>query len=462
MPELKLYQYQKLSQELRLSPQQILQSTILQLTTLALEARVNQELEQNPVLEEVDSDDKEVSELDSQDNPTEDDHDVNWEELLPQNDDYEPKREFDPNKRQIMLIQPAVQSLVDHLLDQLKLLNLSDVENQIATQIIWSLDDRGYLALPLENIAFTFDVTEAQVEKVLNQIQHLDPVGIAARDLRECLLIQLGEMSDVDDAVAIVRDHFDDFANRRFEKIMNVLGWGREKIHAVQNVILRLNPKPGAGLKSTDQNYIVPDLIVEKVGDDYIVEVNDSYIPELRVSPTYLRMMSKGSSISRDAKVYIKKKIELAKWFMQSVHQRRVTMMRVMKAIINRQREFFEGNEKALKPMILKDIADDIGMDISTISRVTNGKYVQLDSGIHELKYFFSEGMINNTGEEVSTRIIKDKLKQIIDSEDKQRPYSDDKLSMLLKREGNPIARRTVAKYREQMRIPVARLRRNI
>ena len=455
-------QVQQLTQELRLTPQQILQSTILQLATLALEARVNQELEQNPVLEEEDTDTQDSQEVTETESDSDDGQEIDWEDILPQNDDYQPKQEFDRSKVTLKQIQQSPRGLVDYLLDQMKLLNLSDIEEKIALEIIWNIDDRGYLTLPIENVARTLNVTEAKAQDLLKLIQQFDPPGISARDLRECLLIQLGQMSDVDDAVTIVKDHFDDFANRRFQKLMKRLEWNKERIQAVQDVILKLNPKPGASLVATDSGYVVPDLVVEKVGGNFIIEVSDTRVPELRISPGYIQMMVKGSSITAETRTYLKKKIDMAKWFIQAIHQRRVTMIRVMKAIINRQKEFFDGNEKALKPMILKDIAEDVNMDISTISRVTNGKYVQLNSGVYELKYFFNEGMKDNNGEEVSTSIIKDKLKQIITFEDKHKPYSDDQLSILLKKAGYPIARRTVAKYREQNKIPVARLRRNI
>ncbi|MCD6205947.1 MAG: RNA polymerase factor sigma-54 [Candidatus Marinimicrobia bacterium] len=453
-------QIQKLSQELRLTPQQILQSTILQLTTLALEARVNQELEQNPVLEELPPEEKETDEEPDQNKDEEEP--IDWDEILPQNDDYEPKREYDHGREEYTPVQVSPRGMVDYLFDQLRLMNLSDKDEQIAREIIWNLDERGYLGTPIENIAFSQSVSIEQAEKVLKQIQQLEPPGIAARDLRECLLIQLRQMENTEDARLIVQDHFDDFANRRFQQIMKSLGWGKERIQAVQETIQKLNPKPGISLLGSDPQYIVPDLIVEKMGDDFLIEVNDSRIPELRISSGYLNMISEGDKLNTEARQYLKKKIDMAKWFIQAIHQRRLTMIKVMKAIIDRQRDFFEDYRNPLKPMILKDIAEDINMDISTISRVTNGKYVQLSSGVYELKYFFNEGMVDGSGEEVSTRIIKDKLKAIIEGEDKQKPYSDDHLAKLLKNEGYPIARRTVAKYREQLKIPVARLRRSI
>lgn len=453
-------QVQKLSQELRLTPQQILQSTILQLTTLALEARVNQELEQNPVLEEVPPEEKEVEE--NQDSDQKEEEVIDWEEILPQNDDYEPKVEYDRSKEEFQPVQVSPRGMVDYLFDQLKMMNLTPEEVQVANEIIWNLDDRGYLSIPIENIAYSQSVSVEHAERVLKQLQQMDPPGIAARNLQECLLIQLEQMENTEDAQLIIREYFDDFANRRFQQIIKSLGWSKERIQAVQDTVQKLNPKPGVSLMGTDPQYIVPDLIVEKIGDEFIIEVNDYRVPELRISSGYLNMISNSEKLSTDTKQYLKKKIDMAKWFIQSIHQRRLTMIKVMKAIIERQREFFEDCRNPLKPMILKDIAEDVNMDISTISRVTNGKYVQLSSGIYELKYFFNEGMVDGSGEEISTRIIKDKLKTIIESEDKQKPYSDDHLAQLLKQEGYPIARRTVAKYREQLKIPVARLRRSI
>lgn len=462
-------QIQKLSQELKLTPQQILQSTILQLTTLDLETRVVKELEQNPVLEETQDKTENEAEAEERDNETSEEEELDWEEIMPQNDDFKPKMEYDRSKETPKYVQPAPDGLNEHLFDQLKLLNLTDNEAHIAREIVWNINDKGYLTLPVENIASTLDVPADTVEKILKQIQNFEPTGIAARDLRECLLLQLREKQKeqdvngaINDAITIVRDHFDDFANRRFQKLIKKLKWDRERILRVQEIITKLNPKPGASISSAEPRYVTPDLIVEKIGDEFIVEVNDSRVPELKINSSYLDMVAKKSTVDSETKSYLKKKVDMANWFIQAIHQRRITMIRVMKAIINHQREFFEDNSKPLKPMILKDIAEDVEMDISTISRVTNGKYVQLYSGVYELKYFFNEGMKNSSGEEVSTRIIKQKLQDIVDSEDKQNPHSDEKLAELLKETGYPVARRTVAKYRKQLKIPVARLRRNV
>jgi len=471
MPGINQHQVQKLSQELRLAPQQILQSTILQLNILALEARVNQELEQNPVLEEVEQETQQTEEIldetlkQKKEEEEEKIDDFDIEDMLPDNDDYKIREVVYNSKEEIKRVQPSPRTLIDHLIDQVKLLHLDDKEYEIANEIIWNIDDKGYLTIPIENIAYAKGVNLEFALNVLRKIQHLDPPGLGARNLQECLLAQLEESPKrpaVKNAITIIRDHFDDFANKRFDKILKSLSWNKETLEEAIKVIQKLNPKPGASFSTGENSYIVPDLIVYKMGGDFVVEVNDTNIPELRINSRYMQMLFDKKKLNHEARNYIKKKIESAKWFIQAIQQRRVTMIKVMKAIINRQRDFFEDNTKPLKPMVLKDIAEDVGMDISTISRVTNGKYVQLDTGVYELKYFFSEGIVSENGTEISTKQVKEKLKELIDNEDKHNPYSDEMLSKLLKEAGFPVARRTVAKYREQMNIPVARLRKTL
>ncbi|MFP4548299.1 MAG: RNA polymerase factor sigma-54 [Fidelibacterota bacterium] len=452
-------QIQKLSQELKLTPQQILQSTILQLTTLSLEARVMKELEQNPVLEE---DEEKEQEAENEEKENEEEE-VDWEEILPQNDDFKPKQEYDRSKEERKYIQPSITGFVEELLEQLKMVNMTESEHRIAREIIWNLDTKGYLTLPVENIAMTLNEPVDKVESVLQQIQTFDPLGIGARDLQECLLIQLRNMPGASkDAIILIRDHFDDFANRRFQKIIKQLGWSKEQLSKAQEEIIKLNPKPGNAIDDQDSGYITPDLLVRKIDGKFLVEINDSRVPELRLNSSYLQMLNAKKKIDKNTKSYLKKKVDMANWFIQAIHQRRITMIRVMEAIIERQKDFFEDNSNPLKPMILKDIAEDVNMDISTISRVSNGKYVQLYSGVYELKFFFNEGMKDSSGKEVSTRIIKQKLQDIVNEENKAKPFSDEYLSARLKEEGYPVARRTIAKYRKQLNIPVARLRKEI
>ncbi|MCK4641742.1 MAG: hypothetical protein KAU06_10420, partial [Candidatus Marinimicrobia bacterium] len=288
-------QVQKLSQELRLTPQQILQSTILQLTTLALEAKVIQELEQNPVLEEFESEEQPVEE--EKESDQDDENEIDWEEIFPQNNDYEAKVEYDRSKEEYRPVQVSPRGLVDHLFDQLKLMNLKPIEEKIADELIWNIDERGYLTILLENIAYSLSVSTGVVEMVLKQIQQMDPPGIGARDLQECLLIQLRQMENVDDAIIMIKDHFDDFANRRFQRITKSLGWNRKRIQQVQDTVMKLNPKPGVSLLGSDPNYVLPDLVVEKVGDEFIIEVNDSRVPELRINSGYLQMISNGKKL---------------------------------------------------------------------------------------------------------------------------------------------------------------------
>ncbi|MEJ2055910.1 MAG: RNA polymerase factor sigma-54, partial [Calditrichaceae bacterium] len=295
------------------------------------------------------------------------------------------------------------------------------------------------------------------------KIQRLEPTGVGSRNLRECLLVQLEDRNQQKSiAYKIIKDFFEDFKNKRYEKIIDILEISRDEFQESIDQIIRLNPKPGEGLFDVRSNYIVPDFIVEKVDDKFVVSLNDWNVPPLRISNTYKKMLFDKKGTDKETRQYIRKKVESARWFISSIYQRKLTMMKVMEAIIEKQRDFFEKGPEYIKPLIMREIAEMIDMDISTVSRVANGKYVQMDYGVFELKYFFNERIENEDGEEVSTRKIKNRIKEIIETEDPKKPLSDDKLSNLLKSQGFPIARRTVAKYREQLQIPVARLRRGI
>ncbi|MEE9170736.1 MAG: RNA polymerase factor sigma-54, partial [bacterium] len=340
--------------------------------------------------------------------------------------------------------------------------DISEQEIMIGEYVIWNIDEDGYLKVDLGEIALNLEVTVEEVEKALKIIQSLEPVGIAARDLRECLLIQLGEKRGNDLAKEILMDHFEDFKNKRFEKVSKKLEVSLEELKEALAEIGKLNPKPGEGYISQDQNYVTPDVIVERVDDEFVVSLNDSNIPALRINKGYRQMLANSKKVPSEVKSFIRKRLESARWLINSIHQRRATIFRVMSAIVERQHDFFEKGPGLLKPMILKDIAEYINMDISTISRVTNGKYVQTDFGVFELKYFFTERMTTSDGEEVSNKKIKDLIHKIIDNEDSTKPLNDQTIVKILEEEGYPIARRTVAKYREQMKIPVARMRRQI
>jgi len=458
----------QLTQEqiLKLTPQQIQLSALLQLPIQNLEQAIDEELEKNPALE-IDENTppkraEENKDLETSDSPkTYDDPEYDWESvfsrmsrssLLP----YASEEEFTE------MPQADVPTFYEKILQQIRTSGLSERDMKIAEQIIWNTDSDGYLKVPVENIAYIMNELPETVEGILKIVMQMDPPGIGSRDLRECLLSQLNERKVPSYVIDIVKDHFNDFANHRYEQILHRLNISEDELENARKIISRLNPKPAAEESAYSNFVIIPDLIVTEEDGEFQVMVNDGSIPELRISRSYLDMIAHKKNLDKETRDYLKKKIESAKWFIQSIYQRRDTMIRVMNAIIEKQRDFFEGRPDSLKPMILKDIAEEINMDISTISRVTNGKYVQTPVGLYELKYFFSEGMKDSEGEDVSTRHIKKALKDIVTSEDKRHPLNDDQVVHILKVKGFNVARRTVAKYREQLGIPVARLRREI
>jgi len=476
--------------EQRLSPQQILLSTLLQLPILSLEQKIQTELELNPVLEEGLDDDQDVEVVDSsaeeqdevqkeieltESNGNDSDLDVkelseaqedsDWETLINDEDSYEIKLPRDLNDEEYERPEVMVTTMTDHLMEQLNYLSLSTKEHAIGEYLIWNIKDDGYLddTLSLENVAQVFECDINQVESVLKKIHFFDPLGIGARNLQECLLAQLiGEKGHTELALRIIRDHFEDFKNKRYERIMEELEIDSDALRGVIEEIARLNPKPGEGLYNSKHNYIIPDFVVEKVDNEFVVTLNDWNIPPLRINKTYKQILQDKRNTDKETKQYIRKKIESAKWFINSIYQRKITMMNVMQAILEKQYNFFAHGPAHIKPLIMREIAEIIGMDISTVSRVANGKYVQTDYGVFELKYFFNERIETEDGEEVSTRKIKNRIHELVEKENPQKPMSDEKISQLLTSEGFPIARRTVAKYREQLDIPVARLRKKI
>ena len=494
---------QKQSLQQKLSPQQIQYIKLLQLPTLALEQRIKAEMEANPLLEEgMEEDLEETSGEDEREEPTEEEgtaeepaeaqeeknaeDEYDWDEFLNSSDDlYGYKAQVDKSDEEDRreLPMPARVSMAEHLMNQLTFLDLDETETLIAEQIIGSIDEDGYLRRPLvsiiDDIAFNHGIllSEEDVEAVLRRIQRLDPVGIAARDLRECLLIQLEAMSEEtpgrDVAIRMLKDAYKAFTMKHFEAIKKRLNVTNEELKEAYDLIQHLNPKPGEGEFTAAQNYITPDFTVRYEDDEgFIISLNSANAPPLRISKQYQQMLRKISaekksgrtrnSIDTETKSFLKNKLEAARWFINSINQRRQTMLKVMQAIVEIQEEFFKYGEGYLKPMILKDIAEKIHMDISTVSRVVNGKYVQTDFGVYELKYFFSEGLSTESGEDISNKEVKAIIQNIIENEDKQKPLSDQKIAKMLEEKGFKIARRTVTKYREQLGIPVARLRKEI
>jgi RNA polymerase sigma-54 factor len=473
---------------MKLSPQQVQYLKMLQLPTLALEQKIKAELEINPLLEEGFEEEMELTQ--EQDEPVKEE----IEEATPEkekerkendedkysiedymNDDitgYKARESFDDEEKDEIPMADSV-PMYHRLLEQFNLLDLDDEEFLVGHEILGNIDEDGYLRRDLASIVQDLNLTHntmitlEKAEAVLRKIQVLDPVGIASRTLQECLIIQL-EVAVIDPplktiALHILREFYDDFTMRHFEDLAKKLNVTLDELKQAVEVIQRLNPKPGEGEFTQQENYVIPDFIVTQSDNDFIVTLNDRNIPPLRINKAYKELMSKRkkNGVSTEAKDFIRQRFEAAKWFISSIHQRRETMTKVMRAIIEKQREFFETGE-GLKPMIYKDIAEVISMDISTISRVVNSKYVQTDFGVFSLRHFFSDSISTTDGEEVSNKEVKKLLKDLIDAEDALKPLSDHKLAELLKAQGLNIARRTVAKYREAMLIPVARLRRKL
>jgi RNA polymerase sigma-54 factor len=486
---LNLRQSQSLQQ--KLSPQQIQYIKLLQLPTLALEQRIKAEMEANPLLEEgeeeyeADTPDADIAEAEvaqAEPEPERNTDEFDWDEFLNAPDDlYGYKAEVDRSAEEDEFESPmaATSSLAEGLYDQVGLLHLDETQALIADQIIGSIDEDGYLRRPVESILddVMFNhglmLTEADVEKVLARIQRLDPVGIAARDLQECLLVQLDMLPAATpgrtNAIRMLRDAYKAFTMKHFDQIMRKLNLTETELKEAFDLIRSLDPKPGEGDIAAQTNYITPDYTVERVGEEFRISLNGRNAPELRVNRHYRNLWNDlaskgrtGNAEANETKDFLKTRMESARWFINSIQQRRQTMLRVMEAIVTIQEEFFANGMGNLRPMILKDIADIISMDISTVSRVVNGKYVQTEFGVFELKFFFSEGITNDEGEEVSNKEVKALLERMIAAEDKAHPLSDQALAEMLAAEGYPIARRTVTKYREQSNLPVARLRKQI
>jgi RNA polymerase sigma-54 factor len=498
----------KLKLSTRLSPQQIQFIRLLQIPTSEIENRIEEELAENPVLQKAennadDMDDSNLEEINFnnredfttknqlQENNT-NEKESPLEEYLtgPQSEDdynYKMRIATDPNEESYEAPIVQLSSLFDLLKEQVDTLALDPLEVIIAEQIIGNIDEDGYFRRPIEalvnEMAFRLNLTveAAQIESVLHMIQQLEPPGIGARNLQECLLLQLDRQrtsTEVRLAKKIIRDYFEEFAKKHFDRLIDRLEITPEEFKKVYELIKRLNPKPGESQSNIQHQYIVPDFIVTVDGDNIDIKLNRKNAPDLKVSKEYKRMLkelheaaqknksesTKHAERDQQALQFVKNKIDSAEWFIDALKQRQITLLNVMNEIVEQQRAFFlsEGDEHCLKPMILKDIAEKVGMDISTISRVANSKYVQTDHKIYPLKFFFSEGIQTDSGDEVSNREVKKILRQLIDAEDKKKPLSDDRLAEILNEKGYNIARRTVAKYREMMEIPVARLRKEV
>ncbi len=482
---------QKLQQ--KLSPQQIQMIRMLELPTIELEERVKHELEENPALEEGKEplDDLE-QEGEGEGVDMEEDYpsagaendDLSLGDYLTEDDIPEYKlqqlRERAERREEIPFAEG--ESLGEHLLEQLGLRNLPEKQVKIAEYIIGNIDDDGYLRRELSAIADDLifqagqEVDEPEIEEVLRVIQGFEPAGVGARNLKECLLIQLKRREKTEAtqlALRILNSYFEDFIHKRYERIMKLLEIKEAALKQAIREITLLNPKPGGNwgdALETAMSQIVPDFLVEANNGELTLSMNNRGIPDLRINREYAEMFqdytgnkANQTAERRNAMQFVKQKLDAAQWFIDTIKQRNETLQRTMETIIRLQREFFlTGDETTLRPMILKDVAERAGYDISTISRVSNSKYVQTNFGIYPLKYFFSESMQTDTGEEISSREVKKIMKEHVEAEDKRRPLTDEELAAILKEAGYVIARRTVAKYREQLGIPVARMRKEI
>ncbi len=490
---------QSLQQRLlqKLSPQQIQLMKLLQVPTANLEERIKEELEENPALEmdeEGKNDDAdemkdefETAEEEYDLDGSEDEYeDLDLSEYVADDDgeiaDYKMKDENYPemdDKKVIPIKNES--SFFDVVIGQLSLLELDERQFKIAEQIVGSLDDDGYLRRELssvvDDLAFRQNVMtdEKEVERIIKQIQQFDPPGVGARNLQECLLLQLerkiNEEKSVELAIKVLSKYFDEFTKKHYEKIQRGLNLTDEEIKAVINQIIKLNPRPGGnvGEMNKAESYIVPDFYILNNGGVLELSLNSRNAPDLRVSEGYRDMMkeyelgAKKDKRQKEAVIFIKQKIDSAKWFIEMIQQRQHTLLITMDTIMKHQKEFFlTGDETEMRPMILKDIAEKTNLDISTVSRVANSKFVQTEFGTFRLKFFFSESLSTDSGEEVSTREVKKILSNMIEAEEKRKPLSDEELTDMLNEKGYNIARRTVAKYREMLNIPVARLRKEL
>ena len=484
---LRILQHQTLQQ--KMAPQLIQSLRLLQMSTLELEMRIKQEMELNPLLEESAAAEEDPEEpekaldegLKEEEELPREAEEVDWENMLDDQFDlgeynserteYDPNWEVDrePQENRITAIPP----LTAQLHEQLVLSDLSPAEREIGSYIIGSIDERGYLNCSTEELAEMVQLDPAEVEKVLEVVQSFEPPGVGARDLRECLMIQLQQQKGAHRKLAlkVVRDHMEDLTRRRFGRITRALGISEDELKAALDLIESLQPYPGSPSSSdysglltldTEISYIIPDLIVEKVGDEWVVTLTEGNLPALRINGTYSRMLKDSRRNGRDeVQNYLAKKLNDARWLINAIHQRRATMLKVASYLVRMQLPFFEKGPAYLKPMVLQDVADMVEMHVSTISRVSNGKYMQTPHGVFELKYFFDGRVSTESGEDVSTRNVKELIAGLIAREDKTSPLSDQKIADELGRKGLQIARRTVAKYRDQLRINSQRYRKS-
>lgn len=466
-----LRQTMNLSQNLVITPQLQQAIKLLQMSRMELESAVRSELEENPILDEaevlkeedlqrtkeaateVEAGAGENAEQAQQQDPQKQDE-FEWESYLEAAS--KPPRENSGGQEEIMNYENVIStttSLSDHLSWQVKMNGFSEDEARVADILIGAIDEDGYIKTPLEQIAEEEKVPLEDLEDTLSLIHEFDPPGIGARDLKECLLIQARHLEeDTHDLVNLINNHLKDLEKKNFEAIAKVMGKDIREVAEMCKIIYEMDPKPGRAYAPNETQYVTPDVYVYKVGEDFVVSLNEDGMPRLKISNFYKNML-KGGGASRQEKDYIQEKLKSAVWLIKSIHQRNRTIYKVTESIVKHQREFFEKGAAFLKPMVLRDIANDIGMHESTVSRVTTAKYVHTPQGIYELKYFFNSGISSSDGDAMASESVKLRIKDLVSKEDTKNPLSDQKLAELLSKEGIQIARRTVAKYREMLKI---------
>ena len=465
----------QIKQQLKLAPQLIQSLKMLQMPALKLEQVLRHELEINPMLEE-----EEVLEQDTAEDEYEDSDilgdedpildpamtkgDTDWESFLGDEADDYTFRRMREKQEEWQTNTPALEkSLYEHLLEQLSLLKLEANDYDIGEFIIGNIDDSGLLSCPVEELADAIKIEPEKIEEILKRIQQFDPPGVGARSIKESLLIQLAERGLENSLPYKILDQFYHELDRKSPlQISRSFNVSIERINEAMDVIRSLSPRPASGKFAQGASTVIPDLIVDKIEGQYVVMHNDRSMPRLRINSSYKQLLGRGNKTATDTKKYVREKLEQARWFLNAINQRRATMIKVMNAIIEQQYEFFEKGPDYLKPMIMEDIATRVEMNVATISRVSNGKYVQTPQGVYEIRYFFNSGLQRSNGESMTKRRVKQKLEELVNSEDKAKPLSDEEIQKKLNADGIKIARRTVTKYRKELQIKSARFRKMV
>ncbi|MCZ6478745.1 MAG: RNA polymerase factor sigma-54 [Gemmatimonadetes bacterium] len=469
----------RMRQEMKVNPRLYQAMDLLYMPLLDLQQHLKQELENNPFLDLVEPEEelKEEEEEEEEEETAEDE--IDWEEILLNGFDVGGRRAEYEEREYYRPTPASIRDLWDYLRDQLQLLRLSPREFLLGEEIIGNINREGFLTCSLEEVVEALNAylaeleadsadgaepyTLAEAEQMLGMVQAFDPSGIGARDLRECLLLQLRDRGETESlAHRIVRDHFQELVNHRWSELSKEHGISPRDVQAAADEIAKLDPKPGLKHAEARNDYVTPDLVVEKVDDHYYVFHNDTSLPRLKLSRSYREVARDKSQFTGENKAFIAKKLNSAQWMIQAIEQRRQTMLKVMNFIVDRQREFFEKGVEYLKPLTLREVAEHIDMHESTVSRVTNGKYAQTPRGVLPLKFFFSSGLSTDYGEDVSARGIRARIEKLVHEEDAMRPLTDQSIVDILKDEGVRIARRTVAKYRDQLGILSARMRKRV